>query len=460
MKVWLVLPPRGNINYFPEPPDQGWWMPLGLLSVGTYLLSQVPDTELEIFDGEVQNPGYIENRIQFADVDIIGFSPNICNHPLTLKWAESAKNRGATVVFGGHHATVMADQILSHLFVDFVVRGDGEVSFTEIAKGTDPSQISNLSYRKGEEIIHNPIDWLALYQIPPINYGLLESLPHWAYWAHHACNYPLSQECPYKKHLTIISQYGCLWRELTGGCIICSRKETFWRGRNVIHLCQEIARQKRAWGIDSVIDVSDDILTSILKYPYWFEEFYQNFLELEVGLRFAYARPDLITPKTANQLGEMGAWAILLGTESGSELCLRTCRKGFTVAQQINAVQLLTERNIYSSISFVIGLPDEDWTTLIETYKHIKYLLEIGMIDILFVNILNPTPGSPAWHLLLNTEEGKHFSQTDILSMEEIQRAWVKKFCWVSYEELQTAQQEMLALKPGSVTEYRVDRQK
>jgi len=448
MKILLVSPPQlREVPIFRI--DEGWWMPLGLLSIATYLRTYLPDTNVEILDGEVKSYSEIRQIIQRTDAEIVGFSPNICNYRLTLELAEEAKNRGAVVIFGGHHASALAEAILrKRSFVDFVVRGDGEKAMLEIVKGKKLSEIPNLSYRRGREIVHNSIKWLDLNKLPDIDYRFIDPHP---YWVNHKRYYPLSKECPYKKPLVIASQRGCRWRQRSGGCIFCARMEPNWRARDPDRVWQEIIKWEQEWKIDSVADVCDDFLSSLD----WFEKFYNSRpLTTKVGLRYIYARPDQLNEKSVKKLKDLKTWTVFLGVESGDEGCLRRCRKGFGPVQQKKAVELLAKDEIYCCLSFVLGLPGENKDSLKKTYKQAEELLRIGKVDLFFVNILNPTPGSRAWRLLLKTEEGKKLAQTDLIDPEEIQQIWVKHFCNISYKELTKAQSEMLSWHSSGIAEY------
>ena len=72
-------------------------------------------------------------------------------------------NKDCSVVFGGPHATLKAEEILKNTRdVDFVVSGEGEVVLLELInalqmKGNNFSTIQGLSYRQGDKTVHNTI---------------------------------------------------------------------------------------------------------------------------------------------------------------------------------------------------------------------------------------------------------------------------------------------------------------
>ena len=89
------------------------------------------------------------------------FTPYIAE---ALKTAESIKSSLATckIVFGGHHPTALPQQVMKTRAVDFVIRGEGEVSIAMLAntiksRGTY-DEIPGLVYRgsNGKLVINDP----------------------------------------------------------------------------------------------------------------------------------------------------------------------------------------------------------------------------------------------------------------------------------------------------------------
>ncbi|GKT10681.1 radical SAM protein [Desulforhabdus sp. TSK] len=76
-----------------------------------------------------------------------------------MKTAEAVKaaHPHCTVVVGGHHATEMPEEVLQCRAVDYVLRGEGEVSMPQLARavreGIHPSCIPGIAYREGDGTI-------------------------------------------------------------------------------------------------------------------------------------------------------------------------------------------------------------------------------------------------------------------------------------------------------------------
>ena len=76
-----------------------------------------------------------------------------------MKTAEAVKaaHPHCKIVVGGHHATEMPEEVLQCRAVDYVLRGEGEVSMPKLARavreGIRPSSIPGIAYREGDDTI-------------------------------------------------------------------------------------------------------------------------------------------------------------------------------------------------------------------------------------------------------------------------------------------------------------------
>src|SRR4030067_718335 len=124
MKILLINPaPSGTLKatgvLFP---------PLGLLYVASY-------AEKEGHQVVVRDLAVRKNKedIVFKEYDVVGISTDTTRHRQALQLAKRAKVNGCTVVMGGPHPGYVDKEILSTKRVDFIVRGEGEITFSELA---------------------------------------------------------------------------------------------------------------------------------------------------------------------------------------------------------------------------------------------------------------------------------------------------------------------------------------
>jgi radical SAM superfamily enzyme YgiQ (UPF0313 family) len=92
-------------------------------------------------------------------------------------------------------------------------------------------------------------------------------------------------------------------------------------------------------------------------------------------------------------LRDSGCVGVGIGVESGSDTILKNIHKGETVATMRESICMLKQAKIYVKGFFIVGLPGENATTLIETDE---FLSEVKMDDI-DCKIFQPYPGSPIY---------------------------------------------------------------
>src|SRR5574341_1220987 len=105
----------------------------------------------------------IEAEIAELKPDVVGISSLFT--PYFREAVEVAarvkKRTDAVVVMGGSHASAAPESLLSSPHVDYVIRGEGEralVDFLHCLNGGQPiDQVPNLAYKRGGEIVFNPL---------------------------------------------------------------------------------------------------------------------------------------------------------------------------------------------------------------------------------------------------------------------------------------------------------------
>jgi len=101
--------------------------PLGLLYVAAY--AEKEGHRVVVRDLAVRKR---KEGIEFKKYDIVGISTDTTRHRQALQLAKEAKSSGCTVVMGGPHPGYVDEEILLTKRVDFIVHGEGEVTFSEL----------------------------------------------------------------------------------------------------------------------------------------------------------------------------------------------------------------------------------------------------------------------------------------------------------------------------------------
>lgn len=139
MKVVLVNPPNNYHDTFELAP------PLGLLTLAAAVRQD--GVEVEILDLNLRatadhafvRSGFYDRALALIDAcapDVVGITSMVVNSHVALELARRVKaaDAGVHVVLGGTHFSSIAEEALvRYPWVDFVVKGEGELPFRALA---------------------------------------------------------------------------------------------------------------------------------------------------------------------------------------------------------------------------------------------------------------------------------------------------------------------------------------
>jgi len=364
MKVMLILSPSkfvlkdklGIIS-----------IPLGLAYLASFI--EIDSHEVRIVDSNIL--GY---EIKDVEAEIRDFNPHLIGITATTsciysayKVAKVAKNINPKikVVAGGPHVTFTAKETLQEcLFIDIVVRGEGEETFRELVNNLEfsPENISSLEKIKGITFRNDG------KIIETENRPLIKNLDNVPFPAYHLL--PMDRyKLKGKRFAAIMTSRGCPF-----SCIFCSSSQLFgkaWRARNAENIVKEIKLLQGEYRVRE-IEILDDTFTlntgRVKKIC--------NLLTKE-NLDVSWScssRVDTIDQSLAEKLKKTGCHTIYLGIESGSQKILNKISKGITLAQAEKAINLIKKVKLNSFGSFMIGIPGETAKTIKKTINFAKKL--------------------------------------------------------------------------------------
>lgn len=370
LSVLLVNPPS------PVTPREVLIPSLGL----GYLAAVLEQEEIpvSICDMAVESKpwSFLRKNLEEKQPDIVGITCATCNFPLALQVARECKtlDKAITTVLGGVHATFVGESILEkYMDIDVVVKGEGEISFLELAKSyrkrASPRKLQGIIFRKGHQVHVNPVR-------PYIDD--LDAIP---FPARHL--FPLQKYSP--DYTNMLTSRGCPY-----SCIFCpiprmwGNRVRFGGAHNVVDEMQEIQNRHH---YDRMY-IEDDVFTfdrnRIL-------EICDEIIKREMDVEWACnTRVDLIDLQIAKAMSRAGCSVMSFGIESGSQRILDRIRKNVTITQVEKAVKIARKADIDVRLSFIVGLPDESEEDI---EKSVKLAEELDA-DIVAFNNLVPFPGT------------------------------------------------------------------
>ena len=315
--------------------------------------------------------------------DFVGISVTHETISEALKIAQKLKkgNPDIHICFGGHHATLAAEQILeSEANVDSIVRGEGEETIVELARalysGNSMKKISGIWFRDSVGKIRKNPDRKPIANISDLPFPT-RSLSIY------------KNQRPELVTARIYSSRGCLYN-----CAFCSTpaflkvqsNHAQWRARSAENIVDEIQYLNKEFGY-SDFSICDDNAVSPL--PEAKERMRQICREIIVrnlkitafimcsALTFGPEDEDLLW-----KMKEAGIERILIGIEAGSRETLRIYNKPATLEQNIKAVEFLSQFGFALMCSTISIHPYSTIEEIKENYSFIKFLMDkqnVGM---------------------------------------------------------------------------------
>lgn len=407
MKILLIDPPFERLIGF-----KFEWFPYGLLSIASYLESK-GENDIKVY-GIEHNPGsdsrylsvvkYSDNISSYKDIcdsnthpiweeirnRVILFNPDVVGisvlNPKTysaFKIANIVKaiNPNIKIVCGNQHPTTKPEDVLSNKNVDFVVRGEGELTFLELVQALKTpkpcfNNLKGLSFKDANKIIHNPDRDLIvdINILPKLNLDLL-----------------LDVETYSKDQLSMImTSRGCPFQ-----CGFCA-SSTIWkrkvRYRSIKNVLTEIEFLRHTYGIDS-FTIMDDAFTIDKNRVV---EFCNALINDKIRISWdCLTRVDIISEKLVHLMKKAGCRKVTIGIESGCDRILKLMNKGITKKQIEAAVGILRKQKMYWAGFFLCGIPTETEQEIKETVLFMKKLRP----DWAYLSVFTPYPETELYDL-------------------------------------------------------------
>ncbi len=441
MKVLFVTPPYhcGVVEV------AGRWIPL----MYVYLAgaARAAGFDCEIYDAMSLDVGHaeIERKLDEAKADVVCVSAITATYLDALEVARAAKARGATTVMGGVHAAFMWRDVLAEGGVDYVATGEGEETLVALLRcleaKDDPSKVAGIAFVKaGAPFKTPPRPRLASLDGLPMAFDLLDWSPY-TYFVK-----------PGSRLGAVSSSRGCTYT-----CGFCSQTqfwEKTWRARDPRCVAAEIEALQRDHGVDVVL-LTDEYPTG--DRPRW-EAFLDRMIELDLGVDLLMETrvPDIVRDRDILwKYAKARVVHVYVGIEATDQATLNLVNKETTVDENKLALRLLSEHDLVSETSFVLGFPHE-------TPERVKETLALAKeYDPDFAHFLAiaPWPYASMWKDLephVVSKDWRRYNLIDpvvkpvAMTLRDIDDAIIG--CYRSFYFSKGKQ--LLAMKPGFRREY------
>lgn len=419
MNIALIYPLLSRRRAMVDENKQ-FWPPLGL----AYLASALEESgnKVEILDRDVI---LRKNELNFDKVDaitlekirelkpeIIGISVTTPNMPDVAHLSKLIKNSFSDVmiVVGGPHVTGEPISVLQEVpYVDVVVRGEGENTLLELARGNSLRDIHGITYRKGGDILSNPDRELI---------ANIDSLPlparHLLDMKFYARPSRFTSRNLNLRTTSVFTARGCPYRcSFCAGPLVFSGKVRFHSSERVIREIEELISK---YSVEALYFAEDMFLSSKKRA----EELLQLFIEKGINKKvkwIAQAKASIITEDLLSLMKKAGCVGVEYGFESGSQRILDIMSKKQRVEESLRAAELTRKARLRFQANIITGYPGETVEDFKETLKFIKKI-KPNMVGF---NIFMPLPGTPSYDKL--KLEGKPLPRWEDVGDQEASHA-------------------------------------
>lgn len=375
MKILLINP---NCGFQPLMQSA----PLGLLSIATYVKER--GSHVRIYDRNVEkiSPAKVAQAFQ---PDVVGVSVNSTMHIYdAVVVSRDFRKKGIPVIWGGNMASLVPEMILREGGADYVVIGEGEITFHELIQAIeekrDPAQIKGIVYLgESGSICRTPErEFADLADFPVIDWSFID--PKKYFFPHICC----------KKMMNLYASKGC-----PGRCAFCYNKDfhrSKCRRRPNEYVISEIVELATKHGMDGVCFTDDMFgLNKIDLY-----DLCGRLRDLNIVWRCS-TRLGHLSREDLQLMYDAGCRWIFYGVESGSPEMLKRMHKEIDLVTVEKDFQYCREIGISATCGFVIGLPDETEEQLRDS---VRLMLRLDA-NLHQATIFYPFPGTEFYDYLV-----------------------------------------------------------
>ena len=375
MRLTMVMPTGLRVGY----DDYFSSSPLGIETLAAHA-QPYADVALADMRGTGQDIDLHAQRLLADAPDIIGVSLNAAPHTkyaLSLAKAIKLRSPQTRLLVGGQQATFLVEDMLQPGTFDAVIRGEGELTLTEILqKKGDYRGLPGVSWRDNGAIRNEPDRPLIedLDIVLPPRRDLLADRSRYRMGEYRIEGIETSRGCPHH-------------------CSFCSIRNFHrgrWRPKSPQRVMQDVDDVLERFPERKVVYFSDDNFSTDIRRV---EAICRAIVERRTEAYFwCQARADQLArhPEVVEWMGKAHFAAVLVGLETNNPRLLKNARKGTTPRQVAEAIRLLHAHDIGVWGTFTLGLPGESPKDTADSAKAIPR----AKTDVVQITVATPIPGS------------------------------------------------------------------
>lgn len=338
----------------------------------------------------------IREALVKIDADVIGIHSNFTTHyPDAENVARIAREvfPDRPIVFGGAHATMDANTIVTKDIADYVVRGEGELTAVELFRAletkSDTSGIQGITYKdRSGKIRHNP-DRPLIQDVNTLPFPAREKLDMDIYLKNSREVAPVAMKYPVA---SILTSRGCQY-----DCVFCSTKNMWkrkWRGDSAKRVLEEIEILYNKYGVREVVIMDDNFLGNRKRVHEILDMLIEKKMDLTLSI-LAGVTVWVLDKPLLKKMQQAGFYRLTFPVETGSQEAMKFINKPVNLEQAKDLVQEANRIGLWTQAPFLIGFPYETREDIMAT---LDYAFKFG-VDFAIFYVVQPYPGADLYEV-------------------------------------------------------------
>ena len=373
-------------------------IPFGILSIASQIGREGFD--VKIIDCRLYPKKTIMNEIEknldnYFCVGLSCTTPQVSHGLMLTDFIKRLKPK-MPIVWGGIHTTLFPKQTIVHKNIDYVIYGEGDLSFPKLLKNIlenkpQLKEIGGLAYkRNGKIFVNKPVKPCDINELAPPDYDMMDIDKYIDrdYVTH-------SEGIRKIRALDINTSRGCPY--LCTFCINCIPSLKKWRPVETKETLRRIDYLIKNYNLNH-LHFSDDFFFGDTKRVKKIAEHLTKKkynITWEAQIRANLFKENLVNDSFLKLIKKSGCYCLAMGFESGSNRILNKIKKYITTEQIINSVMQCKKHGILTKGYFMCGFPTETKEELMQTANLILKLKKIQPEGIFYSpSLLRPYPGA------------------------------------------------------------------
>ena len=434
--------------------------PLGILYLASYARSQFNNLDFLVLDGYKIKKTVFYEKIYKYNPDILGISFTTQSSTGAYEIINKLKSYyqdKVLIIAGGPHPSIGAEEVFEKSLIDYVVRGEGEIVFSDIircciaGRKNEIKKLTSVSFKQDGHVVNNSLRPLIKD---------ISSLPFPARDLVNIYEYPGYHYKKLRKDTSIVSTRGCPF-----DCVYCSNpvwklQKPWYRTRSPKNIADEIEFIIKRYNVREFYDQTDEFNGDLKWAKTVCDEFCARNLNIAWKVQM---RADNIDNELAEKMRRSGCWLGFLGIETCNDETTRGVNKNILKEQSVKALHILKQNNIKTfALLMAFNVWEENCVLKFEnkektmnTVKFAEDLVRRGLIDLISWSLTTPYPGSKLFqiaekHKLIPEELRGKWENWDSSANFIMRLPGIKKNDWLDVQRRGKILQAKLLFKSGT----------